>query len=106
MPSSLALKRAVGSAALFNRLLNPIQLCSVAPYNTNAEMTPYGWLLTALTRKIIGSCSDAFDPFFPTSSLSQVLNMMDNPFMSAGCGRGVGAGIRRGWDLPSRHAWT
>ncbi|CAI9775549.1 unnamed protein product [Fraxinus pennsylvanica] len=58
------------------------------------------------TRKIIGSCSDAFDPFFPTGSLSQVLKMMDNPFMSTGCGKGVGAEISRGWDLPSRHAWT
>lgn len=40
------------------------------------------------------------DPFSPTRSLSQVLNLMDqfmeNPYISAS--RGIGAGIRRGWD--------
>lgn len=45
--------------------------------------------------------SDFFDPFSPTRSLSQVLNLMDqfmeNPFLSAPRG-GLGAGIRRGWD--------
>lgn len=44
---------------------------------------------------------DVFDPFSPTRSLSQVLNMMDqlmdNPYLSAS--RGIGAGgARRGWD--------
>nr|AEX97054.1 mitochondrial heat shock protein [Copaifera officinalis] len=44
---------------------------------------------------------DVFDPFSPTRSLSQVLNLMDqfvdNPFLSAS--RGIGAGgLRRGWD--------
>ncbi|XP_062089196.1 23.6 kDa heat shock protein, mitochondrial-like [Humulus lupulus] len=44
--------------------------------------------------------SEVFDPFSPTRSLSQVLNLMDqfmeNPFLSAS--RGVGSGLRRGWD--------
>ncbi|EOY22886.1 Mitochondrion-localized small heat shock protein 23.6, putative isoform 2 [Theobroma cacao] len=44
--------------------------------------------------------SDVFDPFSPTRSLSQVLNMMDqfmeNPFLSAS--RGMGGGHRRSWD--------
>nr|KJB51436.1 hypothetical protein B456_008G216100 [Gossypium raimondii] len=41
-----------------------------------------------------------FDPFAPTRSLSQVLNMMDqfmeSPFLSAS--RGMGGGLRRSWD--------
>ena len=44
---------------------------------------------------------DVFDPFSPTRSLSQVLNLMDqfvdNPFLSASRGMGAG-GLRRGWD--------
>ncbi|KAG4966784.1 hypothetical protein JHK87_032435 [Glycine soja] len=46
--------------------------------------------------------SDVLDPFFPTRSLSQVLNMMDqvmdNPFLSGSRGIGAGSGVRRGWD--------
>lgn len=45
--------------------------------------------------------ADVFDPFSPTRSLSQVLNLMDqlmeDPFLAAS--RGVGAGSRRGWDV-------
>lgn len=41
-----------------------------------------------------------FDPFSPTRSLSQVLNMMDqfmeNPFLTSGP---VGGGSRRSWDV-------
>lgn len=44
---------------------------------------------------------DVFDPFSPTRSLSQVLNLMDqfmdNPFLSAS--RGMGAGNYRNWDV-------
>ena len=44
---------------------------------------------------------DVFDPFSPTRSLSQVLNIVDllmvNPFLSAS--RGIeDCGVRRGWD--------
>ena len=45
--------------------------------------------------------SDVLDPFSPTRSLSQVLNLMDqfmeNPFLAAS--QGMGAGTRRGWDV-------
>lgn len=41
------------------------------------------------------------DPFSPTRSLSQVLNLMDqfmeNPFVAAS--QGLGAGSMRGWDV-------
>ncbi|KAL2489657.1 23.6 kDa heat shock protein [Forsythia ovata] len=112
MASSFALRRAVGGAALFNRLLNPVRVCSVAPsatrsYNTNTQMTPYNEddRRFDVDRRSDRSVSrrgdefqtfftDALDPFFPTRSLSQVLNMMDqfidNPFM---------AGVKRGWDV-------
>lgn len=44
--------------------------------------------------------SDVWDPFTPTRSLSQVLNMMDqmldNPFGAAS--RGANGGLRRGWE--------
>ncbi|KAI4323782.1 hypothetical protein L6164_023360 [Bauhinia variegata] len=44
--------------------------------------------------------SEAFCLFYPTRSLSEVLNPIDqftnNPFLSASCG--VGAGIHLGWD--------
>ncbi|CAI9771549.1 unnamed protein product [Fraxinus pennsylvanica] len=121
MASSLALRRAVRGPAFFNRLLFPGRVCSVAPsvkrsYNTNAQMTPYdeGDRRVDVERRSDSSVtrrrddfptffSDAFDPFFPGRSLSQVLNMMDqfmdSPFMTAGRGRGIGAGVRRGWDV-------
>ncbi|ESQ54783.1 hypothetical protein EUTSA_v10026232mg [Eutrema salsugineum] len=49
--------------------------------------------------------SDVFDPFSPTRSVSQVLNLMDqfmeNPLLSAT--RGMGAsGARRGWDIKEK----
>lgn len=49
--------------------------------------------------------TDVFDPFSPTRSISQVLNLMDqfmeNPLLSAS--RGMGAsGTRRGWDIKEK----
>ncbi|KAG2242053.1 hypothetical protein Bca52824_096099 [Brassica carinata] len=49
--------------------------------------------------------TDVFDPFSPTRSISQVLNLMDqfmeNPLLSAS--RGMGAsGARRGWDIKEK----
>jgi HSP20 family protein len=44
---------------------------------------------------------DVLDPFYPTRSLSQVLNLMEqfmeNPFVAAS--QGLGAGPRRGFDV-------
>ena len=49
---------------------------------------------------MVDDVTEVFDPFSPTRSLSQVLNLMDqfmeNPFLSAP--RGTGSGLRRGWD--------
>ncbi|XP_022866196.1 small heat shock protein, chloroplastic-like [Olea europaea var. sylvestris] len=121
MAYSLALRRAVGGAPLFSRFLFPGRVCSVAPsvrrsYNTNTQMTTYDEddRRVDVDRRSDSSVarrrddfptffSDAFDPFFPGRSLNQVLNMMDQfmdiPFMPAGRGMGIGAGVRRGWDV-------
>ncbi|KAA8533863.1 hypothetical protein F0562_031380 [Nyssa sinensis] len=52
------------------------------------------------SRRDMDPFSDVFDAFSGTRSLSQILNtvdqLMDSPFLSAS--RGIGAGIRRGWD--------
>lgn len=45
--------------------------------------------------------SDVFDPFAPTRSVGQLMNMMDqlmDPLLSTSRGMGAGA-IRRGWDV-------
>lgn len=48
-----------------------------------------------------GMCAGVFDPFFPSRSLSQVLNLMDqmleNPLVAAS--RGMGGGGRRDFDV-------
>lgn len=46
--------------------------------------------------------AEVFDPFNPTRSLSQVLNLMermlDNPFVASAGPRGAAGGLRLGWD--------
>ncbi|XP_022736281.1 23.6 kDa heat shock protein, mitochondrial-like [Durio zibethinus] len=115
MASSLALKRLVCSNILPSsmRVLRPT---TVAPYtsrlfNTNAirefnddgderDLDDESRTVRSLSRRGDGFFPDVFDPFSPTRSLSQVLNMMDqfmdNPLLSAS--RGMGGGIRRNWD--------
>ncbi|KAH7537865.1 heat shock 22 kDa protein, mitochondrial isoform X2 [Ziziphus jujuba] len=122
MASSLALKRLVSSNLLPKSLFAPIRpIASIRSdasryFNTNAVRN-YDDDAVDVERRIDvdrspgrspysgrGSrddfLSDVFDPFSPTRSLSQVLNLMDqfmeNPFVSAS--RGVGGGLRRGWD--------
>uniref|UniRef100_A0A7N0TZV3 SHSP domain-containing protein n=1 Tax=Kalanchoe fedtschenkoi TaxID=63787 RepID=A0A7N0TZV3_KALFE len=120
MAASLALKRAA-SSPLFSRLLNPARPAQLSPaasrwFNTNTQMTRYddseesGLEVDQRDRAVSGRrrgdvpsiFSDVLDPFSPTRSLSQVLNMMDqfmdNPFLAASRGMGTGA-ARRGWDV-------
>uniref|UniRef100_A0A5B7B780 SHSP domain-containing protein n=1 Tax=Davidia involucrata TaxID=16924 RepID=A0A5B7B780_DAVIN len=115
MASSLALKRLVSSNLLPKSLLT---VRSVTPtvqsasrlFNTNAvrdyddddrsldvDRRPDR---SVSVRRIPNPFSDVFDAFSGTRNLSQILNtvdqLVDSPFLSAS--RGIGAGIRRGWD--------
>ncbi|KAE8650061.1 small heat shock protein, chloroplastic isoform X2 [Cucumis sativus] len=117
MASSIALRRLAASSA--TKLFNPVRSASVLPssvlrsFNTNAQMTNYddddrsvdvdsrSDRSLSRSRDRYPGFGDVFDPFSPTRSLSQVLNLMDqfmeDPFLAAS--RGVGAGSRRGWDV-------
>ncbi|KAI5328487.1 PREDICTED: small [Prunus dulcis] len=109
---SILLRRA-SAPTLFSKLSSPIRSASVSPlvyrsFNSNAQVTSYDQDdrrvpvdrsttdRSPFRRRDLGPTffSDVFDPFSPTRSLSQVLNMMDqfteNPFF---------AGSRRGWDV-------
>lgn len=60
------------------------------------------WFLVTHSLSVVwNGIVDVFDPFSPTRSLSQVLNLMDqlmeNPFVAAS--QGLGAGSMRGWDV-------
>jgi HSP20 family protein len=116
MAASIALRRVV-APTLLSKLFNPIRTVSVAPslsrsFNTNTQLSNFpedDRVVDAdrhsdqsvSRRRGTGFFPDVFDPFSPTTSLSQVLNLMDqlmeDPFLAAS--RGVGAGSRRGWDV-------
>ncbi|GAB4857096.1 Small heat shock protein, chloroplastic [Ancistrocladus abbreviatus] len=117
MASFLALRRLAGSS-LFNNLHRPIRSLSVAPsitrsFNTNTQMTGVDEddrdldsdrRSDRVSRRsdMPGFLSDnVFDPFSPSRSVSQLMNLMDqlmdNPFTSTQ--RGMGIGGRRGWDI-------
>ncbi|KAK3434591.1 hypothetical protein EUGRSUZ_D02073 [Eucalyptus grandis] len=117
MASSLALRRAAAAAAssgVLSRLTNPVRAASVAPhaprsFNTSSQMRRYDEddSDVDVERRSDRAVSrrrepDVFDPFSPTRSLSQVLNLMDqfmeSPFLAASRGMGA-AGSRRGWDV-------
>ncbi|KAL3743269.1 hypothetical protein ACJRO7_018558 [Eucalyptus globulus] len=120
MASSLALRRAAAAASsgVLSRLTNPVRAASVAPhvarsFNTSSQMRRYDEDDSDVDverrsdravsrRREPGLFSDVFDPFSPTRSLSQVLNLMDqfmeSPFLAASRGMGA-AGSRRGWDV-------
>ncbi|KAI3689675.1 hypothetical protein L2E82_47640 [Cichorium intybus] len=117
MATSLALKRGTTAATLFNKLFTPIRTVSATPcvrrsFVTNAsQVSAYDDFNRTVDadrrsdssvsrRRNNDFFSDLFDPVSPTRSLSQIFNMMDqfmdNPFISAP--RGGGLGARRGWD--------
>uniref|UniRef100_A0A2P2QPG2 Uncharacterized protein MANES_14G036000 n=1 Tax=Rhizophora mucronata TaxID=61149 RepID=A0A2P2QPG2_RHIMU len=115
MASSLALKRLVSSNLFpgYARLIRPAAAPASRLFNTNAVReldrederdVDVGNLSGRPVFSRRGNLlSEVFDPFSPTRSLSQVLNvmdqLMDNPFLSASRGIGGGVGVRRGWDV-------
>ncbi|KAL3497477.1 hypothetical protein ACH5RR_040209 [Cinchona calisaya] len=127
MASSLAFHRTaanVSSSPLFKKLFNnlgdSLRPLAAAPsaarsFNTNSQMTSYdeGDRSVDVQRRPDGFVSrhrdsfpsffsDVFDPFSPTRSVSQLLNMvdqlMDIPFATSP-GFGPGPVARRGWDV-------
>ncbi|KAJ4955365.1 hypothetical protein NE237_012148 [Protea cynaroides] len=119
MASSIALKRASASG-LVNKLFNPIRSVTVGPsvatrsFNAESQMQQRDERERSIDvdrrsdRRSLarrpgyspGLFTDVFDPFLPPTSLSQILNMMDqmfeNPLMAPA--RGMGGGKKRGWD--------
>ncbi|XP_057462073.1 small heat shock protein, chloroplastic-like isoform X2 [Actinidia eriantha] len=112
MASSLAFRRAT-AFSLLNRIVRPIRSASAVPsvarsFNTDVEVTrsDEGERSVDVARRsdsVPSFFSDVFDPFSPTRSLSQVLNLMDqlleDPFLSASRGIGSRAAPRRGWNV-------
>nr|WLR90807.1 HSP23.6-MITO [Selenicereus monacanthus]WLR90815.1 HSP23.5 [Selenicereus monacanthus] len=110
MASSLALRRVAGSG-----IFRPVRSLAAAPsftrsFNTNTQMVraddderdERSDRAVTRRREFPGFFSDVFDPFSPTRSVSQLMNLMDqfmeNPFLSATRGMGAGA-MRRGWNV-------
>ncbi|OMO52457.1 hypothetical protein COLO4_37189 [Corchorus olitorius] len=118
MASSIALRR-VHVSTLFSKLSNfsPLRTISAATpsvsrsFNTDAQVTNFNdedrsvdvqrRSAPSISRRSDyspGFFSDTFDPFSPTRSLSQLLNLMDqftdHPFMSS-----PSMSSRRGWDV-------
>ncbi|KAF5729855.1 small heat shock protein chloroplastic-like [Tripterygium wilfordii] len=123
MAASIVLRRA-NPSSLLSKISNPVRYASVSPsvyrsFNTNSQVTsvddsdrcvdverrPYSDRPVSRRRDTSPSFfpgfTDVLDPFSPTRTLSQVLNMMDqlmeNPF--TGPSRSVGGGSMRGWDV-------
>ncbi|XP_022640769.1 23.6 kDa heat shock protein, mitochondrial-like [Vigna radiata var. radiata] len=111
MVSSLIAKRFFSSSLLSKSIIHPTASSSRS-FNTNA-MRNYDDQNDDVERRSEFSSPriacrddiflDVLDPFFPTRSLSRVLNMMDqfmdNSFLSTPRGIGAGAGVRRGWNM-------
>ncbi|CAI0404828.1 unnamed protein product [Linum tenue] len=117
MASSLALKKLVSSSLLPSSLRMVRPMGAAAPsasrlFNTNAvrnydedgderQMDVDRRSRRPFPRGRDDFLSEVFDPFSPTRSLSQVLNLMDqfmeNPLLSPARSAG-GGGVRRGWD--------
>ncbi|KAK6138691.1 hypothetical protein DH2020_027553 [Rehmannia glutinosa] len=110
MASPLALRRATG---LFSRLRVSPAAVSHRCFSTDSQVTPFDEddrrvdvsrrpdsSVSRRRDSFPSSFSDAFDPFFPTRSLNQMLNMMDQLFDSPlqSTSRGIG-GHSRGWNV-------
>ncbi|CAK9173213.1 unnamed protein product [Ilex paraguariensis] len=118
MASSLLLRRATAATPLLNRITNSIRSAAAAPsvsrsFNTDTQVTNIDQVDQSVDTdrrdrsvsrqgdSVTSFFTDVFDPYFPTRSLSQVLNlmdqMMDTPFLSSP--RGRGSGSLRGWNV-------
>eukprot|EP00268_Persea_americana_P057545 TRINITY_DN69000_c0_g1_i1.p1 TRINITY_DN69000_c0_g1~~TRINITY_DN69000_c0_g1_i1.p1 ORF type:complete len:216 (+),score=63.27 TRINITY_DN69000_c0_g1_i1:200-847(+) len=118
MAAMLASRKAL-SSSLMQKLITPFRPLSSASstirsFNTNVQVSDEGGHDDSLdidrrSERSISRrggrddsiVSDVLDPFFPSRSLSQVLNLMDqmmeNPFTALS--RGMGGASRRGFDV-------
>ncbi|XP_021286539.1 23.6 kDa heat shock protein, mitochondrial [Herrania umbratica] len=100
VPSSMCVIRPIATAPYTSRLFNTNSMREFDGDGDERDLNDDRRHVRSLSRRGDGFFSDVFDPFSPTRSLSQVLNMMDqfmeNPFLSAS--RGMGGGLRRSWD--------
>ncbi|RWR97971.1 small heat shock protein, chloroplastic-like protein isoform X2 [Cinnamomum micranthum f. kanehirae] len=118
MAAMLASRKAF-SSSLMQKLITPCRPLATASstirsFNTNVQVSDQGGHDDSLdidrrSERSISRrggrndfiVSDVLDPFFPSRSLSQVLNLMDqmmeNPF--AALSIGMGGGSRRGFDV-------
>ncbi|KAJ4835557.1 hypothetical protein Tsubulata_049906 [Turnera subulata] len=123
MATAMALRRAAAHSTLFSKLTNPVR--ALAPSSASRLFTTQTQVASSggddhdsveidhrrgssdrgVSRRrdtAPGFFPEVFDPLAPASSLSQVLNLMDqfmdNPF-SATARRGGAAGSRRGIDV-------
>ncbi|GAB2224541.1 hypothetical protein Drorol1_Dr00005303 [Drosera rotundifolia] len=122
MASSIALRRLTGGGGLNSLCRRPVRsLCfvpsSTRSFNTNTQMTRVedeGDSLAVDRRPdrdvsrrradLPSVFSDAFDPFSPPRSISQLMNLMDQltqaPFSTLGLSNATPFNnIRRGWDV-------
>ncbi|PIN05394.1 Molecular chaperone (small heat-shock protein Hsp26/Hsp42) [Handroanthus impetiginosus] len=110
MASSLALRRA--GTVILSRLRVAPAAVNRRCFNTDTQVTPRDEddRRVDVVRQPRSSVSrrrdsfptffsDAFDPFFPTRNLSQMLNMMDQFFDTPFASASRGVGVRRGWDV-------
>ncbi|XP_077240256.1 small heat shock protein, chloroplastic-like [Tasmannia lanceolata] len=114
MPSMATARRAI-SSKLLQKFNLPLQSISAArSFNTNIQRPDMDVersididrrsdqsAITPRRESPPGFFSDVFDPFFPTTTLTQLFNLMDqmldNPFMAAS--RGIGSCPRRCFDV-------
>ncbi|KAH9621412.1 hypothetical protein KSS87_006451 [Heliosperma pusillum] len=117
MAYSVTLRRLAGKDIILGNVFQPLRSISAVPsisrnFNTNTQMTRVEddehdddrshRSISRRGRDFPGFFSDVFDPFAPTRSVSQLMNMMDqlidNPILAATRAGGAGA-VRRGWDV-------
>ncbi|KAK9716393.1 hypothetical protein RND81_06G229600 [Saponaria officinalis] len=113
MASTTALRRLAGGSLISGNIFRPLRAVSATRlFNTNAQMTRVDdderddradRSIARRGREFPGFFSDVFDPFTPTRSVSQLINLMDqlmdNPFLPTNrTGLSPGA-ARRGWDI-------
>ncbi|KMS97891.1 hypothetical protein BVRB_5g123200 [Beta vulgaris subsp. vulgaris] len=113
--TSMALRRLAGKNLISGSIFRPFRsLSGTRNFNTNAQMTRVDdsdehddrsdrGVISRRRDFPAGFFSDVFDPFTPTRSVGQLMNLMDqlmeNPFVSASRGMGGGGAMRRGWDV-------